>query len=73
MYCQELAKALTERVPGTSAFLFGWADSQRQSLAQRRKGIGWFKKFRDISTIQPDIGSQPTRRYGITGIFSAAT
>ncbi|XP_056611691.1 formiminotransferase N-terminal subdomain-containing protein [Triplophysa dalaica] len=63
-----LAKALTERVPGSSAFLFGWADSQHRSLAQRRKGIGWFKKAEDISTIHPDIGPQPTRRYGITGV-----
>lgn len=66
-----LATALTERVAGTSAFLFGWADSpQRRGLAQRRKEIGWFKKVKDMSSIQPDVGTQPTRRYGITGYFS---
>ncbi|ROL55090.1 Formiminotransferase N-terminal subdomain-containing protein [Anabarilius grahami] len=64
-----LATALTERVAGTSAFLFGWADSsQRRGLAQRRKEIGWFKKVKDMSSIQPDVGPQPTRRYGITGV-----
>lgn len=66
-----LATALTERVAGTSAFLFGWADSpQRRGLAQRRKEIGWFKKVKDMSSIQPDVGPQATRRYGITGYFS---
>ncbi|KAG1962867.1 formiminotransferase N-terminal subdomain-containing protein [Pimephales promelas] len=40
---QALATALTERVAGTSAFLFGWADSpRRRGLAQRRKEIGWY-------------------------------
>lgn len=60
--------ALTERVTGTSVFLFGWADSpQRRGLAKRRKEIGWFKKVLDMSTIQPDVGPQPTRKYGVTG------
>nr|XP_055072404.1 formiminotransferase N-terminal subdomain-containing protein [Misgurnus anguillicaudatus]XP_055072405.1 formiminotransferase N-terminal subdomain-containing protein [Misgurnus anguillicaudatus] len=64
-----LAIALTERVVGTSAFLFGWGDSpQHRGLAQRRKELGWFRKVQDISTIQPDVGQQPTRRYGITGV-----
>ncbi|XP_067299912.1 formiminotransferase N-terminal subdomain-containing protein isoform X1 [Pseudorasbora parva] len=66
---QALAAALTERVAGTSAFLFGWADSpKRRGLAQRRKEIGWFKKAKDMSSIQPDVGPQVTRRYGITGV-----
>ncbi|XP_039504981.1 formiminotransferase N-terminal subdomain-containing protein-like [Pimephales promelas] len=64
---QALATALTERVAGTSAFLFGWADSpRRRGLAQRRKEIGWFKKVKDMSSIHPDVGPQATRRYGIT-------
>ncbi|KAI2660629.1 Formiminotransferase N-terminal subdomain-containing protein [Labeo rohita] len=63
-----LATALTEQVTGTSAFLFGWADSQRRGLAKRRKEIGWFKKVLDMSTIKPDVGPQPTRRYGVTGV-----
>ncbi|KAG1962860.1 formimidoyltransferase-cyclodeaminase-like [Pimephales promelas] len=66
---QALATALTERVAGTSAFLFGWADSpRRRGLAQRRKEIGWFKKVKDMSSIHPDVGPQATRRYGITGV-----
>lgn len=68
-YCVALAMALTERVTGTSAFLFGWADSQHRGLAKRRKEIGWFKKVLDMSTIKPDVGPQPTRRYGVTGYF----
>ncbi|XP_068079576.2 formiminotransferase N-terminal subdomain-containing protein isoform X6 [Danio rerio] len=64
-----LALTLAERVAGTSAFLFGWADSpQHRGLAQRRKEIGWFGKVLNVSNIKPDIGSQPTRRYGITGV-----
>ncbi|XP_073768336.1 formiminotransferase N-terminal subdomain-containing protein isoform X3 [Danio rerio] len=66
---QALALTLAERVAGTSAFLFGWADSpQHRGLAQRRKEIGWFGKVLNVSNIKPDIGSQPTRRYGITGV-----
>ncbi|XP_051564124.1 formiminotransferase N-terminal subdomain-containing protein isoform X2 [Myxocyprinus asiaticus] len=66
---QALATALTERVAGTSAFLFGWADSpQHRGLAQRRKVVGWFRKTFDMSTIQPDVGPQPIRRFGITGV-----
>uniref|UniRef100_A0A8C1A7P2 Formiminotransferase N-terminal subdomain domain-containing protein n=1 Tax=Cyprinus carpio carpio TaxID=630221 RepID=A0A8C1A7P2_CYPCA len=46
---------------------FGWADSpQHRVPAKRRKAIGWFKKVLDMSAIQPDVGPQPTRRYGIT-------
>ncbi|TRY94185.1 hypothetical protein DNTS_028359, partial [Danionella cerebrum] len=66
---QALATALTERVPGSSAFLFGWADSpQHRALALRRKQMGWFRQCHDISIIQPDVGPQPNNRYGITGV-----
>ncbi|XP_066497367.1 formiminotransferase N-terminal subdomain-containing protein isoform X2 [Hoplias malabaricus] len=65
---QALAAALTERVLGTSAFYFGWADvPQCRGLAQRRKEIGWFRKDTNLDTIQPDIGPQPSKRYGLTG------
>ncbi|XP_034740837.1 formiminotransferase N-terminal subdomain-containing protein [Etheostoma cragini] len=64
-----VAEGLTERVPGTSAFLFGWADSPRQrGLAQRRKEMGWFKKTPDMQSIRPDIGPQPRQRFGLTGV-----
>uniref|UniRef100_A0A8C1KL37 Zgc:153901 n=1 Tax=Cyprinus carpio TaxID=7962 RepID=A0A8C1KL37_CYPCA len=53
---------------------FGWADSpQHRVPAKRRKAIGWFKKVLDMSAIQPDVGPQPTRRYGITGYFLKST
>uniref|UniRef100_W5KY26 Formiminotransferase cyclodeaminase N-terminal like 1 n=1 Tax=Astyanax mexicanus TaxID=7994 RepID=W5KY26_ASTMX len=66
---QGLATALTERVLGTSAFFFGWADVPlRRGLAQRRKEMGWFQKIPNMAASQPDIGPQPTRQYGLTGI-----
>uniref|UniRef100_A0A8C2GB81 Formiminotransferase N-terminal subdomain domain-containing protein n=1 Tax=Cyprinus carpio TaxID=7962 RepID=A0A8C2GB81_CYPCA len=71
--CVALATSLTERVTGTSAFYFeSWQDNnpidspQHRVPAKRRKAIGWFKKVLDMSAIQPDVGPQPTRRYGIT-------
>lgn len=67
-----LARALTERVQGTSAFLFAWADAPLQrGLAQRRKEMGWFQKSPDLQTIRPDVGPQPQRRFGLTGVGSS--
>uniref|UniRef100_UPI0037E9AED1 formiminotransferase N-terminal subdomain-containing protein n=1 Tax=Semicossyphus pulcher TaxID=241346 RepID=UPI0037E9AED1 len=64
-----VAQGLTERVQGTSAFLFGWADCPLQrGLAQRRKEMGWFKKTPDMQTIRPDMGLQLQRRFGLTGV-----
>lgn len=63
-----MARGLTERVQGTSAFLFGWADSPLQrGLAQRRKEMGWFKKSLDLQQIRPDVGTQPQKQFGVTG------
>lgn len=63
-----LARALTQRVQGTSAFLFGWADVPLQrGLAQRRKEMGWFKKSPDLRSTTPDVGPQPRERLGLTG------
>lgn len=64
-----LASELIQRVSGTSAFFFGWADTpQRRGLAQRRKEMGWFKKHPDMSVIQADVGPAPQKRYGLTGV-----
>lgn len=63
-----VAQGLTERIQGTSSFLFGWADSPLQrGLAQRRKEMGWFKKTTDLQAITPDVGAQPQKRFGLTG------
>lgn len=64
-----VAQGLTERIQGTSVFLFGWADAPlHRGLAQRRKEMGWFKKkVLDLQAIRPDVGSQPIRRFGVTG------
>ncbi|XP_029936163.1 formiminotransferase N-terminal subdomain-containing protein [Myripristis murdjan] len=64
-----VAEGLTQRVQGTSAFLFGWADTPLQrGLAQRRKEMGWFKKRPDMQAIRPDMGPQPQKQYGLTGV-----
>ncbi|XP_040057845.2 formiminotransferase N-terminal subdomain-containing protein isoform X1 [Gasterosteus aculeatus] len=64
-----VAQGLTERVRGTSAFLFGWADSPLQrGLAQRRREMGWFKKTPDLQAIRPDVGPQPQNPFGLTGV-----
>ncbi|KAK2839455.1 hypothetical protein Q5P01_013195 [Channa striata] len=64
-----VAQGLTERVPGTSVFLFGWADSPIQrGLAHRRKEMGWFKNTPDLQAIRPDVGPQPQKRFGLTGV-----
>ncbi|KAF3695159.1 Formiminotransferase N-terminal subdomain-containing protein [Channa argus] len=66
---QAVAQGLTERVPGTSVFLFGWADSPiHRGLAQRRKEMGWFNKKPDLQAIRPDVGPQPQKRFGLTGV-----
>ncbi|KAM3607812.1 uncharacterized protein V6R79_014274 [Siganus canaliculatus] len=71
--CAEEARAvalgLTQRVQGTSVFLFGWADSPLQrGLAQRRKEMGWFRTTPDLQTIRSDVGPQPQKRFGLTGV-----
>ncbi|KAM9365976.1 formiminotransferase N-terminal subdomain-containing protein [Pholidichthys leucotaenia] len=64
-----VARGLTERVQGTSAFLFGWADSPLQrGLARRRKEMGWFRKSPHLQAIRPDVGAQIQKRFGLTGI-----
>ncbi|XP_036397047.1 formiminotransferase N-terminal subdomain-containing protein [Megalops cyprinoides] len=64
-----LAAALTERIPGTSAFHFGFADlPQNRGLAQRRKEMGWFLKDPKMEAIKPDVGEKLDRRYGLTGV-----
>ncbi|XP_064167664.1 formiminotransferase N-terminal subdomain-containing protein isoform X1 [Anguilla rostrata] len=64
-----LAVTLTEMVPGTSAFHFGFADlPQRRGLARRRKELGWFRKDLDREAIKPDVGEKIERRYGLTGV-----
>ncbi|KAL3970233.1 aldehyde reductase [Sarotherodon galilaeus] len=64
-----VAQGLTERVQGTSAFLFGWADFPLQrGLAHRRKEMGWFKKMPDLRAIRADVGPEPQKRFGLTGV-----
>ncbi|XP_061697311.1 formiminotransferase N-terminal subdomain-containing protein isoform X2 [Syngnathoides biaculeatus] len=67
-----IARGLTQRVPGTSVFLFGWADSPLQrGLAQRRKEMGWFKKTPDLNSVRVCIGPVPQKRFGLTGVGSS--
>ncbi|XP_068185850.1 formiminotransferase N-terminal subdomain-containing protein [Antennarius striatus] len=67
-----VAQGLTERIPGTSAFLFGWADAPlHRGLAQRRKEMGWFTKTPDLQAIRADVGPPPQKQFGLTGIGSS--
>ncbi|XP_066543830.1 formiminotransferase N-terminal subdomain-containing protein [Amia ocellicauda] len=64
-----VAASLTERIPGTSVFHFGFADlPQRRGLVQRRKELGWFQQNPELSAIKADVGAAPGRRYGLTGV-----
>lgn len=66
--CSAVGSALTERVPGTSVYYFGWADVPlHRGLARRRKELGWFKKDLNLAAVLPDVGTSPMRRYGLTG------
>ncbi|CAL8240779.1 unnamed protein product [Merluccius merluccius] len=66
---QAVAQGLTERVQGSSAFLFGWADRpQQRGLAQRRREMGWFSRTPDVHAVRADVGPPPQRRYGLTGV-----
>ncbi|XP_077392431.1 formiminotransferase N-terminal subdomain-containing protein [Festucalex cinctus] len=65
-----VAAGLTRRVPGTSVFLFGWADVPLQrGLAQRRKEMGWFKKKTpaDLDGVSA-CGGPGHKRFGLTGV-----
>ncbi|XP_063788309.1 formiminotransferase N-terminal subdomain-containing protein isoform X2 [Pseudophryne corroboree] len=66
-----IAEELVKQVPGTSAFLFGYADgAERKTLADKRRSLGWFKKHSEIhmDALKADVGKKPSRRYGITGV-----
>ncbi|KAM8933609.1 formiminotransferase N-terminal subdomain-containing protein [Pelodytes ibericus] len=68
---QGISEDLATLVPGCSIFLFGQADEQtKKSLAERRKGLGWFKKNTEIdwNKLKADVGAKPSRRYGLTGV-----
>lgn len=65
---RRLAEDLVLHVPGSSVFLFGQADlPENRSLVQRRKQLGWFTR-RDFSALEPDLGTTPDRKCGLTGI-----
>lgn len=72
--CGDIAKTLAAQfvstIPGTSAFLFGWADPEHRGLVQRRKDVQWYtgQQTTDYTKHGYDIGSTPSARYGITGI-----
>ncbi|KAJ3591621.1 hypothetical protein NHX12_006754 [Muraenolepis orangiensis] len=72
-HAQAVAQGLTERVQGSSAFLFGWADRPRQrGLAQRRREMGWFSRTPDMHAIRADVGPPPQSRYGLTGVGASS-
>ncbi|KAJ1187346.1 hypothetical protein NDU88_004122 [Pleurodeles waltl] len=73
--CASVARRISEDVaalvPGSSFFFFGKADKpEERSLAEKRKHLGWFTKRKDFDMegMRPDVGTAPSRRYGLTGI-----
>ncbi|XP_040213323.1 formiminotransferase N-terminal subdomain-containing protein [Rana temporaria] len=73
--CGDIAKGIAEElvtlVPGSSVFLFGYADRpDMKSLADKRRSIGWFKKKSEIhvDSLKADIGPKPSPMHGITGV-----
>lgn len=65
-----IAEELVTLVPGSSVFLFGYADRpDMKSLADKRRSIGWFKKKSEIhvDSLKADIGPKPSPMHGITG------
>ncbi|XP_066474705.1 formiminotransferase N-terminal subdomain-containing protein isoform X2 [Tiliqua scincoides] len=70
MVAQKIADNLALSVPGCSIFLFGQADlPNRKSLVQRRKEVGWFnRRTFSAASVEPDVGSAPTSKYGLTGV-----
>ncbi|XP_012825465.1 formiminotransferase N-terminal subdomain-containing protein isoform X3 [Xenopus tropicalis] len=68
---RDIAEGMATSIPGCSIFLFGYADLQDQkSLAEKRRDLGWFKNKTgiDLNKLKADVGAQPSRRYGITGV-----
>ncbi|XP_038064562.1 glutamate formimidoyltransferase-like [Patiria miniata] len=65
-----IASNLARDIPGTSFFLFGSSDVPKNiDLVARRKQVGWFlgKHQMDYGSLQHDLGSSPSPRYGLTG------
>ncbi|XP_069081866.1 formiminotransferase N-terminal subdomain-containing protein isoform X5 [Pleurodeles waltl] len=74
--CASVARRISEDVaalvPGSSFFFFGKADKpEERSLAEKRKHLGWFTKRKDFDMegMRPDVGTAPSRRYGLTDLL----
>ena len=65
MLLSDVATGLSSDVPGTSFFVFGYADPMRRGLVERRKAVKWFSSTPHKGL--HDIGSEPCARYGLTG------
>ncbi|XP_022092338.1 uncharacterized protein LOC110980206 [Acanthaster planci] len=67
---KEIASTLAVDIPGTSFFLFGTSDvPHNRDLVARRKEVGWFlgRHHTDYGSLQYDLGSRPSAKYGLTG------
>ncbi|XP_043916571.1 formiminotransferase N-terminal subdomain-containing protein isoform X1 [Protopterus annectens] len=66
---QSIAEELTHQVPGCSIFYFGHADQPlNRSLVERRKELGWFNSCFNLNATRPDVGTELSLRYGLTGV-----
>ena len=69
----EIARNLTDSVPGSSVFLFGAADALGRGLVERRKQMKWFSEtnadgsFQRDRNVKPDLGTF-TKQYGVTAV-----
>ncbi|XP_068101191.1 formiminotransferase N-terminal subdomain-containing protein isoform X2 [Hyperolius riggenbachi] len=66
-----IAKELVVLVPGSSIFLFGYADKPNmKTLAEKRRSLGWFKKRAEtnMTSLKADLGPTTSWKHGITGV-----
>uniref|UniRef100_A0A8C5QLQ5 Formiminotransferase N-terminal subdomain domain-containing protein n=1 Tax=Leptobrachium leishanense TaxID=445787 RepID=A0A8C5QLQ5_9ANUR len=72
---QVIAGELATLVPGCSMFLFGHADEKtKKSQAEKRRSLGWFKRNTkvDVTQLKADVGANPSKRYGLTGVGASS-
>eukprot|EP00795_Rhopilema_esculentum_P009299 gene9299-16997_t len=69
---RKLGKRIVEDIPNTSIFYFGEADlPEKRGLVKRRKEMDWYLGGNAVTEqlkISWDVGNNPNRQCGITGI-----
>lgn len=66
---RNVGQSIVENIPSTSVFFFGAADlPEMRGLVVRRKQMKWYDGSAGHVAKTWDIGNQPTKKYGLTGI-----